>query len=156
VASNATETAQYLGGGATYTSGTWTGPTYTFKSGVGGKYDNVGSALSYLDSENGKQDIHIANLSSGLNSLNKELQRLDEENDENSEGVAMALAMSMPVLPEWKHAAISANFGHFEGESAFALAGVVRVDDRVAVHGGLGVGLEEGTTGGRVGVSVGW
>jgi hypothetical protein len=105
--------------------------------------------MTYLDAENVKQDKALA-------AINHELKDLDDEIDETKEGVAMALAMAMPMLPDWKTAAISANFGTFEGESAFAVAGVVRVDHNIAVHGGVGVGLDQGTTGGRVGVSFGW
>jgi hypothetical protein len=85
-------------------------------------------------------------------------QGLASSVEKNSEGVAMALAMTGTgsILPEGKDFAISANIGTFEGEGAMAFGGVARLSDSFFASGGLGLGTNEGTTGGRAGVTYAW
>ncbi len=72
------------------------------------------------------------------------------------EGTAIALAMAGASLPEGKRFAISANWGTFEGENGFAANGILRVNDYVYFDGGIGVGADHGTVGGRAGVTLAW
>jgi hypothetical protein len=82
----------------------------------------------------------------------------DLQNDvrDNSEGVAMALAMGggPSVLPDNKAVAVSANYGAFEGESAGAFSGVARVQGDLFLN--AGVGFTTHTTGGRAGLTFAW
>ena len=82
---------------------------------------------------------------------------------ENREGIALALAVSPPDFVSGETFGLKMNFGTFEGESAVALsaAGVVARNvfggsGRVSVDAGIGLGLDDGTVGGRVGMQLTW
>ena len=68
----------------------------------------------------------------------------------------MGFALVNPVLPDGKNFAIGTNIGNFDGESAVGMSGVAAVTDTWGVSGGFGVGLGEGTLGGRVGFQAAW
>ncbi len=74
------------------------------------------------------------------------------------EGVAMAMSMagSGGVLPECTNYAISANWGNFEGQNAVTFGGIARLKDNIFLNGGVGVGTNQGTVGGRFGVTYAW
>lgn len=77
--------------------------------------------------------------------------------EENSEGVAMALAMAGTFLPQpGETFRISGNWGNFEGSNALSFGGAMDIGEGVYLTGGVGAGLEEGTLGGRAGLSIGW
>ena len=76
---------------------------------------------------------------------------------DNSEGIAMALALAGGLsLPGDARFAISGNWGTFEGQNAFAFGAVARVSENMFVNGGLGIGVERGTVGGRLGLTIAW
>lgn len=76
---------------------------------------------------------------------------------ENTEGIAIAFAMAgAPVVLPKERFAMSANWGNFEGSHGFAGALAMRVTDNVQLNGGIGVGADHGTVGGRAGIRVGW
>jgi hypothetical protein len=83
---------------------------------------------------------------------------LQNQTHENTEGVAMAMAMAGggAILPSDKSYSVSANVGFFENQSAMAFGGVARLVNDVFVNGGVGVGTTEGTVGGRVGAAYAW
>lgn len=69
----------------------------------------------------------------------------------------MAMAMAGAVaLPDGKNYAISGNWGTFEGANAVSFGAIGKVTDNLFVTGGVGAGLEEGTTGGRAGAMWAW
>ena len=74
----------------------------------------------------------------------------------NEEGIALALAMEAPYVPPSQTVAMSGGYGNFKGSSAFAFSGAFRVDPNVQFNAGLGVGLNHGSIGARVGVTIGW
>ncbi len=83
--------------------------------------------------------------------------------DENTSGVAIALALQNPDLVGNESFGISMNYGAFEDSSALGIAvmGVIGRDvfgpgDRLALSGGLGFGLDEDTLGGRIGAQLTW
>jgi autotransporter adhesin len=84
--------------------------------------------------------------------------------NENTEGIAMALAMAAtPFLENGKNIAVSANGGYFEGEGALAFTGIARLgnglilkNDSLYLTGGLGTGVQRGTFGARAGVTFSW
>ena len=86
-----------------------------------------------------------------------------EQVDENTEGVAVAIALSDPDLFAGQTFAVKANFGTFEGSNAagLTLKGLL-IDDvfgggeMLTVSGGFGFGVQEQTLGGRVSVQMGW
>ena len=81
---------------------------------------------------------------------------LEEDVRENRDGIAMALAMQAPWVPGDQRFALSAGFGAYSGGEAFAFSGAYRLDRNVQFDAGLGVGIDEGQVGGRVGVTVSW
>ena len=87
---------------------------------------------------------------------NSAFQDLQADVRDNSEGVAMALAMAgtASVLPDNKAVAVSANYGAFEGESAGAFSGVARVQGDLFLNAGIGFSTH--TSGGRAGLTFAW
>lgn len=81
---------------------------------------------------------------------------LDKQVKENRDGIAMALALQSPSLAGAESYAFSAGWGGFDGGSAFAASGAVRIAPRAQLDGGIGIGLRENTLGGRVGVTIKW
>jgi hypothetical protein len=100
----------------------------------------------------------------------KDIAALQAENghqqrmiDENREGVAIALAMQIPMFLHDESFGITMNYGNFKGTSALGLgvAGVVDRDflgtgARVTLNGGVGVGLDRKTIGVRAGAQITW
>jgi hypothetical protein len=70
--------------------------------------------------------------------------------------MALAMGGSPVALPCNKTLAVSANWGTFEGHNALAISGVGRVAEDVYLNGGIGIGANEGTSGGRAGVTYAW
>jgi hypothetical protein len=68
--------------------------------------------------------------------------------------MALAMAGTVSVLPDNKAAAVSANWGGFEGESAGAFTGVARLQGDLFMNGGFGFSTH--TTGGRAGLTFAW
>ena len=78
-------------------------------------------------------------------------------------GGSIGLAMADPDLTGRERFGIRLNFGGFSGESAFAVSGqgvmaqnVLGSGMRLAVSGGLGVGLSRREVGGRIGAQFTW
>jgi hypothetical protein len=66
----------------------------------------------------------------------------------------MALAMVGGLtLPDGKTYAISGNWGTFEGENALAFGAIARISNNIYVTGGVGMGLNNNTVGGRAGIT---
>jgi len=90
-------------------------------------------------------------------SINARLGNHQSRIEQNSEGIAIALAMAgTPVVLPKERFAMSANWGNFEGRNGFAGALAFKVTDMVQLNGGIGFGAEEGTVGGRAGIRIGW
>ena len=52
--------------------------------------------------------------------------------------------------------AVSANLGAYRGETALAGGVAFRLTDNATLNGSLGVGVDHGDVGGRVGVTFAW
>jgi trimeric autotransporter adhesin len=76
--------------------------------------------------------------------------------DENTEGIAIAIAMGGLALPTNKTFALGANVGFYDSKQAVAVQTVIRIDDAIALNGGLGVGFEGGKVGARIGIMAAW
>ena len=85
-------------------------------------------------------------------------QSLQSDVRQNTEGVAMAIALggSGSILPDNMNFAVSTNFGTFQGQNAVGFSGVARLTDHTFLNGGVGTGLNQGTYGGRAGVTFAW
>ena len=69
--------------------------------------------------------------------------------------MAFAMAGAQPI-PLDKVASLSANWGNFEGENAFAFGAAARISENVFLSAGIGLGTRSGTVGGRAGLSWAW
>jgi trimeric autotransporter adhesin len=76
--------------------------------------------------------------------------------DQNSEGIAVAMAMGGLSLPDNKAFSIATNVGFYDGKQAIAAEGAVRINRTFALTGGVGMGVGAGQVGGRVGVMAAW
>ena len=85
-------------------------------------------------------------------------QNLQSDVRQNTEGTAIAIALggAAAILPEDKTFAASMNWGNFQGQNALGFGGVGRVNDNWFLNAGIGVGMNQGTTGGRAGVTYAW
>lgn len=72
------------------------------------------------------------------------------------EGTALALAIGGAVLPAGASHSISAGWGTYRGEHAFAASGVAQVRRHLYVQGGVGIGSRSGTVGARAGATLAW
>jgi len=115
-----------------------TGPTRLVTSDAGGN-------LATMD-----QNAIVTN-SSAFQSLQSDVRQ-------NTEGAAMAIAMggAASILPEDKTFAASMNWGNFQGQNALGFSGIGRLNDDWFLNAGFGVGTNQGTTGGRAGVTYAW
>ena len=91
--------------------------------------------------------------------------RTFESIEENTEGIAIALALENPDLKGAEQFGLAFNAGTFEGESAVALAVMGTIADdvfgagsgvRLALSGGAGYGLDHDNFGGRAGLQLTW
>ncbi len=96
------------------------------------------------------------NLATDGGEIFSRLSSAEDQIEENTEGVAMALALQTPWVPPTQSFALSGGAGAYEGEHAIALGAAFRVDPHIQVEGGVGYGLGEQTIGGRVGMTVSW
>jgi hypothetical protein len=84
-------------------------------------------------------------------------QSLQQDVQQNSEGVAIALALGgTGILPDNKDVAATVNWGNFQGQNAMGFSGIGRLSDNWFLNGGVGVGTNQGTVGGRAGVTFAW
>ena len=79
------------------------------------------------------------------------------------EGVAVALSLVDPVLVDGASAGVRVGWGTYGGENAIGVSalGVLTRDafgggEALAIGGGVGVGLDDGNVGGRLGVQLTW
>lgn len=123
-------------------------------------------AQGAADSAQNAADANANNINSNANDI-AELQddgrRQRRQIDENSEGVAMALALKMPDFVADESFGIRLGYGNFEGTDALGLsvAGVIGRNvagpgSRLTVHGGVGRGLSKKTVGVTVGGQLTW
>jgi hypothetical protein len=93
---------------------------------------------------------------STLATTNAQISQAFKKIDENTEGIAVAVAMGGLSLPDTKVFAISTNMGFYDGKQALAVQGAIRLNKALALTGGVGMGLEGGEMGGRVGMMAAW
>ena len=117
-----------------------------------------------------QQGVAIANLQTGMNVINSQISNINGRIDQlgaataqntraigrANEGVALALALESPAVPADGKFALSMGAGFWEGKSAASVAMSYRIAPNATISGGLGVGLNSGKVGGRVGFQVAW
>ena len=93
---------------------------------------------------------------SGLAAANMRINNAFKKIDENTEGVAVAIAMGGIAIPQGKDFAVSANMGFYDSRQAFAAQSAIRLDETFTLNGGVGIGLNNNKVGGRIGVTAAW
>ncbi len=144
VGGNLTVTGQSnLNGGANISNHLTVAPA-TFVDMGSNRVQNVAAPIAPTDAAN------KAYVDSGLSAAFKDI-------DKNTQGIAIAMAMSGLVMPDGKNFALGANLGFFDNKQAIAIQGAMRLTPYVMVNGGIGFGFDDASTvGGRVGAQVAW
>jgi len=99
----------------------------------------------------------LTNIRNEVNSVRHDVNRAFKQIDENTQGIAIAIAMTGALtLPVNHNFGISANWGNYEGKNAFSSTAAFRLSEHLIASGALGVGLDTGSVGTRVGVQMTW
>lgn len=89
--------------------------------------------------------------------LRKDVNKAFKQIDENTQGIAVAIAMTGALtLPVNHNFGISANWGNYEGKNAFSSTAALRLSEHLVASGALGVGLDTGSVGTRLGMQLTW
>jgi hypothetical protein len=150
-----------VGGNAIVTGGVTAGGTAQLNGGVtvgggqtvdmgGNRVQNVATPVAATDAANkGYVDAQLQSSESALNGrINEAFKRIDQ----NTQGIAIAIAMGGLTIPTNKTFAIGANIGFYDGKQAAAASAAIRLDDTLTLTGGLGLGFDGGPVGGRLGI----
>lgn len=114
------------------------------------RVQNVAGPIAGTDAAN--KDYVDGKLASSEQVLNGRINEAFKRIDQNTQGIAIAIAMGGLTLPNNKNFAIGANIGFYDGKQAAAASGAFRLDDTLTLTGGIGVGFDGGPVGGRVGI----
>ena len=89
--------------------------------------------------------------------LNNRINDAFGEIDENTQGIAIAIAMGGLALPTDKNFAISATLGIYDNKTAIAAQAALRIDKTYTLNGGIGFGTDANSkVGGRIGITAAW
>ena len=91
-----------------------------------------------------------------MSSLNGRVRSLGQQVEDNKEGIAMAMALNTPYVPEDKTYAVSTSIGSFEGSQALAASMGYRFDANTQFDAGITYGFDRNQVGGRIGVTYAW
>jgi autotransporter adhesin len=123
--------------------------------------------LAQMVEANSAQDARIDSIdrlsitnSSRLTALEGNLGALSVQselyNRQASGGIAAAMAMSGTIIPADASGAISFNLSTYRGQQGFSGVIVQRIAPKVYANIGVAGSTVKGSTGGRVGVTIGW
>jgi hypothetical protein len=117
-----------------------------------------GDLAAYTFSELGiASSSDLAGINSRLDGVDHRIDGVALKSDKALQGVAMAFAMAgAPALLPNQTFALSGNWGGYEGKNGVSVGGALKLGSNVQLNGGVAYGVNEGTVGGRAGVSVGW
>ena len=138
-----------LVGGATVSSNLAANAGTTVNMG-GNRVQNVGAPIASTDVAN--KDY----VDQGLGWTNSRIDRAFAKIEETTEGIAVAMALGGLDVPRGKTFAIAASIGFYDGKEAIAAQTALRLSEYLTLVGGVGVGLDEGKVGGRVGITSRW
>ncbi|MCW3796932.1 YadA-like family protein [Sphingomonas sp. BN140010] len=125
---------------------------------------NVAAGTAANDAVNLSQlNAVSAGFSSSIASLQGDTALLFDLADRNrrdireaNEGVAMALALDTPSVPDGAKIAMSGGIGYFKNRTALATAISLAVSDKGLVSAGLGYGFRSKEVGARAGFQFAW
>jgi trimeric autotransporter adhesin len=122
--------------------------------------------VTSLDTRMGSAENRITALEQapgGSAAMDNRVSKVEQKAKLALEGVAVSLAVADPILRGNEVFGMRMNFGTFGGETALgaSLVGVIDQNvfgngERLAITGGLGIGLSEGNAGGRIGAQLTW
>ena len=112
-------------------------------------FGSVGANQALMTDANG-------NIVGDGGALSNRLSGFDDDIDDNTAGVALALALDSPSVAPGQNFAMSGGVGTFGGEGAIALSFTARVNQNVQLNAGIGSGFRSNTVGGRAGFVIGW
>ena len=133
-----------------------TGPVRFVTADAAGNLATTALDIATLDGRVGNLEGRVGSIDGRINGLDGRMTNLEGRIDQAFEGAAMAMAMAGGGLPGDKNFAVSINWGNFAGQNAFAGTAHARINDNLFVHGGVGVGANSGTVGGRAGMTFAW
>lgn len=116
----------------------------------GNRVQNVGTPIAATDAAN-KGYVDAA-----LGSSTARIDQAFRDNDNNTEGVAIVIALGGIALPHDKTFAIAGNIGFYDDKQALAAQAAIRLDSITTFNAGIGVGLDNSRVGGRVGLMAPW
>lgn len=135
----------------------------THTSQIGALADADARIVGELDAQRDALMANAADVSALDRTMKSGFQRLGDAVAQNSrrinkteEGVAVALALKSPYVPENKTFALSGGWGNFEGRNAFGVSGGLRAGDMIQLDAGVAVGVEDQAVGGRAGATISW
>ena len=70
--------------------------------------------------------------------------------------MALSLALPAATVNAGKTFGAGIHYGTFQGQSAIGVGGAFKANDNLTFDGAFGVGLGQGTMGGRAGANVSW
>ena len=89
-------------------------------------------------------------------SLSTSMASLRSQVEDNSEGIAMAMALDTPYVPPSATFAVSGGIATFEGYEAMAVSFGYRVNPNTQIDAGVTYGFDRNQTGARIGVTYAW
>jgi trimeric autotransporter adhesin len=123
--------------------------------------------LSGIDALNMTQNGRLTSLESVVGNAGGRLTALENSvtalnasnelyNRQANGGIAAAMAMGGTIIPADANGAISFNLSTYRGQQGFAGVIVQRLSDKVYANVGISGSTVKKSTGGRVGVTIGW
>jgi trimeric autotransporter adhesin len=106
-----------------------------------------------LEALSGTAGSRLATLESSVGALDG---RNELYNRQANGGIAAAMAMGGTIIPADANGAMSFNLSTYRGQQGFSGVIVQRVAPKVYFNAGIAGSTVRGSTGGRVGVTIGW
>ena len=91
-----------------------------------------------------------------MSQLDSRVRSLGSSIEDNKEGIAMAMALNTPYVPEDKTFAVSTSLGAFDGTTAMAASMGYRFNANTQLDAGVTYGFDRNQVGGRIGVTYAW
>ena len=103
----------------------------------------------------------ITKINNQITTINNQITILRQNDRKLMDGIAATLALSQPVMPWGKTAALNIGWGNFEGANGVGVTGALVLapnwnSTAVVIHGGVGAGTETGSVTTRAGVTFAW
>ncbi len=99
----------------------------------------------------------FADMHDQFSALSMTLVHAQETIEKNTAGIAIANALAGSTwLQSNERLAMSANWGHFDGQDAFAVSGAARLSRHLSANGSIGALPDRDEYGARAGVRLGW